>query len=208
LSGKPRSKNCEPSDRPFTGRTHEDVEHDRKDRQIITLDVVGRSGLSSGTSRRYLRRNSAKCVVSSRLQFGCSHTIFHRQADVLTPLVRASRWIVSSRAAAATAKQPLVRSLVSNKTLHQSGKGTAAVQTARARYSLIHPQERLWPFAKKVGRFLVYESLLSEQVQLWRADSHTCVSSVATTCRAAGTYGRPGSGAERQIITGSKTSLE
>jgi len=38
---------------------------------------------------------------------------------------------------------------VSNKTLHQSGKGTAEVQTARARYALIHPQERLWLFAKE-----------------------------------------------------------
>jgi hypothetical protein len=28
---------------------------------------------------------------------------------------------------------------VSNKTLHQSGKGTSAIQTARARYALIHP---------------------------------------------------------------------
>jgi hypothetical protein len=38
---------------------------------------------------------------------------------------------------------------VSNKTDHQSGKGTAAVQTARARYALVHPQEWLRPFAKE-----------------------------------------------------------
>ena len=38
---------------------------------------------------------------------------------------------------------------VSNKTLHQSGKGSAAVQTARARYTLIHAQEPLWPFARE-----------------------------------------------------------
>ena len=99
-------------------------------------------------------------------------------------------------------KQPLVRSLVSNKTLHQTGKGTAAVQTARARYSLIHPQEWLWPFAKNVGRFFVYESLLSELVQLWRpdrqSDSRTCVCSVATTCTDAGTCGRPAGRAAAQ----------
>jgi len=38
---------------------------------------------------------------------------------------------------------------VSNKTLHKFGKGTAAVQTVRARYALIHAQERLWLFAKE-----------------------------------------------------------
>jgi hypothetical protein len=38
---------------------------------------------------------------------------------------------------------------VSNKTPHQSGKETAAVQTARARYDLIYPQERLWLFARE-----------------------------------------------------------
>jgi len=38
---------------------------------------------------------------------------------------------------------------VSNNTLNQSGKGTAAVQTARARYALIRQQERLWLFVKE-----------------------------------------------------------
>jgi hypothetical protein len=37
---------------------------------------------------------------------------------------------------------------VSNKTLNQN-RGTAAVQTGRARYALIYPQEPFWTFAKE-----------------------------------------------------------
>jgi hypothetical protein len=158
-------ENCERADHPFTGRTHENVEHDRKDRQIVTLEVVGRSGLPSGPSRQYLkedlniRRDSAKCVVSIRHN---SHTDFHRQADenrcrtVLNDtrsrqqvdcFQSRSHWQLLVATAAprkrgscvwekTTVKQPLVRPLVSNKTLCQSGRGTATVQTARARYTL------------------------------------------------------------------------
>jgi hypothetical protein len=59
---------------------------------------------------------------------------------------------------------------VSNKTLHQSGKGTAVVQTAPARYTLIGPQERLWPFAKAGWTLVGLRVALVRNIQPWRPD--------------------------------------
>lgn len=160
-----------------------------------------------------------------------SHTNVHRQSDedrcqiVLTPLVCASTCVVSSRAATGNSRAAAVVprkqhdeaaagtvAAVPNRTLHQSGNGTAAVQTARARYAIIQPQERLWPFAKEGWTVLRLRVALVRTIQPWRpdrqTDGRTCVCSVETTCSAAGTYGRSGDDAEREIIAGSKTAPE
>ena len=165
------------------------------------------------------------CRVQSAPVRHNSHTNFHRQADedrcrtVRTPLMCASRCIVSSRAATgncraaaaaprkrsscvwenSTVKQPLVRSLLFP--TKRSIKAVKEPQRFKAPCAVRHnpPTRTVVALCQKDWTLLRLRVALVRTIQPWRPDrqtdgrmdGRTCVCSVETTFSVAGTCGWP-----------------